>query len=234
MTNPKKFTLFVIAFITSSCCLAQAVTVKKETTRVKGENTEGYSVALEGKEINNAFVKYLKGFAKVKQGFDYHTLSEVKINGNTYTSNVYAFSKENENKAEAWIGIKLGEWTGNDVDDVNKQLEKLLYDFGVQYYKNKIQVQIDESNQALQAVERQQQKLVNQNRDLNMKLEDNKREKIQLEKSLENNKLELETLLTKIDQNKKDQDSVQTANTQIKKVIEMQKDKQNKVGIEGR
>ncbi|HTJ52515.1 MAG TPA: hypothetical protein VL443_23810, partial [Cyclobacteriaceae bacterium] len=101
--------------------------------------------------------------------------------------------------------------------------------FGVQFYRDKIQEQIDESNRALSAVERQQQRFSNQNRDLNMKLEDNKREKIQLEKSLVDNKTEYETLLKKIEKNKKDQDSLITSNEQIKKVIEAQKARQGKV-----
>jgi hypothetical protein len=230
MIKPKNFILFVIAMASISIyCVAQTVNVEKEKVLIKGVNTEGYKVVLDGKEINTAFVKYLKAFSKVKQGFDYHTLSEVNLNGKTHTQNVYALSKENGNNVEAWIGIKEDEWP-SDAEAVKKQLEKTLYDFGIQYYRDKIQLQINESNQALQAVEKQQQRLVNQNRDLNMKLEDNKREKIQLEKAIENNKIEFETLLRRIDQNKKDQDSVQIANQQIKKVIEMQKVKQSKVG----
>jgi hypothetical protein len=166
----------------------------------------------------------------VKQGFEYHTVTEAIINGKTYTPNIYAFSKENDNNVEAWMGIKINEWPADDAETVSKQLEKILYDFGIQIYRDKVQVQIDESTRALQAVEKQQQRLVNQNRDLNTKLEDNKREKIELEKAIENNKIENESLLKRIDQNKKDQDSVQIANDQIKKVIEMQKEKQRRIG----
>jgi hypothetical protein len=46
---------------------------------------------------------------------------------------------------------------------------------------------------------------------------------------LVDNKLEFDALNVKITQNKKDQDSVAVANEQIKKVIEMQKEKQRKV-----
>ena len=70
---------------------------------------------------------------------------------------------------------------------------------------------------------------MNENKSLNTKLEDNKREKIQLDKSIENNKLENETLLKKIGKNKHDQDSVTLAGEQVKKVVEMHKEKQKKV-----
>ena len=85
------------------------------------------------------------------------------------------------------------------------------------------------SLRASQAVEKQQQKLVNENKSLNTKLEDNKREKIQLEKSMQENVVENGTLLKKIEKNKHDQDSVATAGEQIKKVVEMHKENQRKV-----
>jgi hypothetical protein len=88
---------------------------------------------------------------------------------------------------------------------------------------------VDESLKALQAVERQQQRLTTENRNLTIRLENNEKEKVQLEKSLEVNKLEHLSLLTKIDQNKKSQDSVAVAAEQIKKVIELHKEKQKKV-----
>jgi hypothetical protein len=79
-------------------------------------------------------------------------------------------------------------------------------------------------------VEKQQMRLVNQNKDLENKIEGNKREKIQLEKSLKNNKVELMTLTKKLEENKKAQDSVAIATEQIKKVVEMHKERQRKIG----
>jgi hypothetical protein len=230
MTNAKTFFLSAITLLLSLWCNAQNVSVKKEAMRVKNENAEGYHIVLDGKEINSVFIKYLKNHGKLKQGFDFHTLTESTLNGKMYTSDIYAISKENENNVEAWIGINTKEWSSDDAATVSKELEKMMLAFGVQYYRDKIQLQIDESNRALQAVEKQQQRLASQNRDLNTRLEDNKREKVQLEKSIETNKFENESLLKKIEQNKKDQDSVQIANSQIKKIIDIQKAKQQDVG----
>jgi hypothetical protein len=70
---------------------------------------------------------------------------------------------------------------------------------------------------------------VNQNKDLNTKLVNNAQQKIQLEKSLEANKLDNLVLIQKIENNKKSQDSVRLAGEQIKKVIEMHKERQRKV-----
>jgi hypothetical protein len=209
--------------------MSQTVHVTKESMRIKNENADGYSIVLDGDNINNSFVKYLKGLGKVKQGFDYHTLTGANIGGKLYATNIYASAKESEKKGTVWIGIKNTEWNKDDAEALDKHLEKIVYDFGVQFYRDKIQSQIDESNRALQAAERQQQKFINQNRDLNVRLEDNKRQKIELEKSLLDNKRENENLLKSIEKNKKDQDSLKVINDQIKKVIEMQRQKQQEV-----
>ena len=230
MKSNKKFILLILPFFIAAFTQAQTVKVKKENARVKGENKEGFEVTLDGSanDVNNSFVKFLKTMGKVKQAADLLTLNEPTINGKAYTLPVFAVTKDNGKNASAWIGINEAEWT-TDAEKINKELEKIIYDFGVKFYRDKIQVQIDESTRATQAVEKQQQRLVNENKNLNARLEDNKREKIQLEKSLENNKVEHETLLKKIEYNKKAQDSVAIAGEQIKKVTEMHRERQKNV-----
>jgi hypothetical protein len=230
--------MFMQKYIVSACFLmvvfslsAQTVKVKKETARIKSEYADGYEVALDGtaQEVESAMGKYMKTLGKTKEVDIYVAVNEPVIDGRKYTLPVYAQTKQLGNMVSAWMGIKTKEWPEGDAARVSNDLEKMLYDFGVQFHRNKIQKQIDESMQAAQAVERQQQKLSNQNRSLNTKIEDNKREKIQLEKSLVNNAAELEFLTGKLAKNTHDQDSVALAGEQIKKVIEMHKERQRKV-----
>ena len=226
----KKFTLIVLFILSVLTMSAQTVKVKKENTRITGDSAEGYEVELEGtvNEVHSAFAKFLKLYGKVKQSEGILTINEPAINGSSYTFSIYATVKETGKNATAWIGSKF---SGQDADasNINAALEKLIADFGVKYYRDKIQVQIDETNRAYQAVEKQKQRLVNENKTLLTKVEDNKREKIQLEKALENNKLENETLLKRIEKNKLDHDSVALAREQIKKVAEIYKEKQRRV-----
>jgi hypothetical protein len=220
------FNLLLLTVLTH----AQTIKVKKETARIKSEYADGYEVELQAssEEAQDAINKLMKTFGKTKQAEDYVVVAEPTINGTLYPSPVYGRTKQLGNIVSAWVGIRTKEWDAN-VENVNKDLERLMYDFGVNFHKEKIQKQIDESVRALQAVERQQQRLANQNRDLNTRVEDNKREKIQLEKSIENNKVELETLTKKLERNKKDQDSVAIAGEQVKKVIEMHRERHRKV-----
>lgn len=231
MKSAKKFALLLTIILISTNLVAQTVKVKKESARIKGENIEGFEIELEGAyaDVNASFVKYVKALGKVKQSGDEITINEPTLNSTNYSVPVFATTKEKGKNTSVWIGIKSSEWPTDHVDKVNKEVEKQLYDFGVKFYRDKIQVQVDETLRASQAVEKQQQRLINQNKELNTKLEDNKREKIQLEKSIANNSLEYETLLKKIEKNKHDQDSVAIAGGQIKKATEMHKVRQSKV-----
>jgi hypothetical protein len=227
----KKFTLVVLLGC-GVTTFAQSVKAYKETARIKGNPVDGYEVELEGTvdEVNTSLTKYLKSFAKLKFGANPITLSEAVIGGNSYKSPIYATTREKGSGATAWIGLKPDEWRDPDeASKVGKELERLVYDFGVQFYRDRIQVQIDESVRAQQAVEKQQQRFQTENKNLAIRLENNQKEKVQLEKSMDVNKLEYLNLLTKIDQNKKSQDSLAVALEQVKKVVELQKEKQKKV-----
>jgi len=232
MTYRKNFGVIasIILFTISMPLAAQTVKAKKDESRVKGENVPGYAVDLEGsaEDVSSAFTKFMKTFGKAKQNDGVITLTESTINGAVYRNPVYGVTKSKGNTTTAWLGIKKSEWA-NGADAMNSELEKVIKEFGVQYYKDKIQAQIDESNRAAQAVDKQKQRLVTQNRDLNVKLEDNKREKLQLEKAIEKNKQEYDLLLKKIAKNKHDQDSVAIAGEQVKKMVDVHKERQKKV-----
>jgi hypothetical protein len=227
----KKFIIIYFCFLFAALH-AQTVTVQKQGERVKGENTEGYGTELEGskEDVSNAWSKFLKEVGKSKVTSEILTITEPAIGAAVYPKGiVYATSSGTEQKSKVWIGIKDEEWTVNDIDVVKKDLENIVYRFGVKFYRDKIQAQIDEAQRASDAVDRQKQRLVNQNKDLVNKLANNDQEKIRLEKAIDANKLEHEVLLVKIDNNKKSQDSVANAGVQIKKVVEMHKERQKKV-----
>lgn len=227
----KKFTVLLAMCITSFA-FAQKVTVSNKNEKIKGETADGYATTLEGKkeDVSAAWGRFLKDLGKVRSGSDYQYVENPAMGGTVYnTGIVYATVNGNEESATVWLGIKGAEWTVNDIKLVEAQLEKLTYQFGVKFYRDKIQAQIDEAIRASEAVTRQQQRLVNQNRDLNIRLTNNAQEKIQLEKNLEANKLENLVLNQKIVNNKKSQDSVKLAGEQILKVIELHKERQRKV-----
>jgi hypothetical protein len=228
--NKFKLSLFLVSL--PLFIHAQKVSVTGQARKINNVEAKGYEAILEGakEEVSVAWQKFLKEIGKTKQLADSWTVSDPAMGGTVYSKSiVYALADGASEVSSVWLGIIEGEWKVNDITLVTKELEKFTYQFGVKFYRDKIQAQIDEANRALSAVERQQQRLTNQNKDLNIKLSNNEQEKIRLENAIEVNKLEHAVLLVKIDNNKTSQDSVAQAGGQIRKVIELHKERQRKV-----
>jgi hypothetical protein len=226
-----KLYALVICLMAGMPVIAQKVAVKNSRETLKGEGTDGYSTELEGKkeDVQSSWTKFLKDIGKVRQG-DPVTVSEPVFNALTFSKGVlYARVQEKGDKTTVWLGIKPDEWDSGDVNRINHELEKAVYRFGVKFYRDKIQVQIDEAQEAADAVEKQKQRALNQQKDLGNKLVANEQEKIQLEKSIENNKFENAVLLVKIKNNKKAQDSLAHAAEQIQKIKAQHQERQQKV-----
>ena len=227
----KKFIVIMIVCLAGHA-FGQKVSVSKKSDKVKGDAAEGYGTTLEAKkeEVASAWGRFIKDLGKVKSGADYQFVEGPAMGGTVYTTGiVYARSGGSAQSGTVWLGIKAAEWTVNDIKLVEDQLQKLVYQFGIRFYREKIQAQIDEAQLALAIVVRQQQRLVTENKTLNTKLTNNDLQKIQLEKSLEANKLENAVLLQKIIDNKAAQDSVGATTIPIKKVVEMHQERLRKV-----
>lgn len=226
-----KFTILSFLVLFHVSLLAQKVTVKNRDEKVNGDTAEGFATELEGKkeEVTAAWNKFLRDFGKSKQGL-VTVISQPTLGGTAYKTGVlYANVKGSGETAEVWLGIKEAEWQVNDISIVKKDIEKEVYQFGVKFYKDKIQAQIDEAVRAFDATTRQQQRITNQTKDLTIQLGNNEQEKTRLDKAIEVNALEHAVLLQKIENNKLAQDSIAQAGEQIKKVIEMHKERQKKV-----
>lgn len=227
-----KFCLFFLCLLITATLQGQKVTVAAQKENIKDESIEGYTTELEGKkeEVNSAWIKFLKDIGKVRQSVDPVTISEPTFNGLIFSNGIiYSVVKGSGEKTSVWWGIKPSEWEKSNVNRINNELEKGAYRFGVKYYRDKIQVQIDEAQQALDAVEKQKLRFSNQQKDMAIQLDNNEKEKAQLDKSLEANKLENSQLKVKLENNKKAQDSLKQAAVQIQKIKLLHQERQRKV-----
>ena len=228
-------TLYTVCalIIIDTCAWSQTVTVKKQNEKVKGESVEGYSAELEGKfsDVSSSWSKFLKEVGRVKLfSSDPTVVTEPNFDGTVYPKGIlYAHIFENGNQTRVWLGILSKEWDEKEAALAIKELEKLVYQFGIRFNRDKVQRQIDETQQAADAVERQNQRLINQHQEMTIQLANNEKEKIHLEKSLENNKLENEALKIKLVKNKKAQDSLANASIQIKKVKDAHLERMRKI-----
>lgn len=227
-----KFCLLLAGLSIFCQAQGQTVTSKKQSEKIRNENAEGYTTTLDGKrdEVTSAWSKYLKEIGKSRSSGDMFTITEPALGATVYEKGIlYATATGTDQKTTVWIGLLPTEWTVNDIELVYKELDQLVYRFGVKYYRDKIQLQIDEAQQASDAVDRQAQRLLNENKNLNASLVKNEKQKVELEKSLEENKLEHLVLLQRIENNKKAQDSIAQTSVKVKKVVDMHKERQRKV-----
>ncbi|MFM8913033.1 MAG: hypothetical protein ACKOE6_08985, partial [Flammeovirgaceae bacterium] len=175
--------------------------------------------------------RFLKEIGKIKfLSSDPVVVTEPNINGTVYPKGViYALTTESGSVTTVWLGARATEWESKDFGFIQKQLEKFTNQFGIRFYREKMQAQIDETQQAADAVEKQALRFINQGKDLANKLTNNELEKIKLEKAVEANKLENAALKIKIENNKKAQDSIANVAVQVKKVKEAQMEKLRKI-----
>ena len=218
----------VIAFGVS----AQKVTVSERSSRLLGENCDGYSADLDASSDNvqAAMSKFLKESGKTKNTGEMIVVTEPAINGTIYDKgSLYATVNGSEAKTRVWIGINKSQWSEGEAKTLLKEIEQMVYRFGVKYYRDQVQVQINETQQALDAVAKQVQKTTNEGKSLANKLQSNDQEKIRLEKALEANKLEDLVLKQKIVNNKKSLDSLASASEKIQQMMQVHKERQGKV-----
>jgi hypothetical protein len=230
--NAIKFFLLLVFAASVTTTRAQKVTVEAKTEKVRGEQAPGAQTELNAplETVTTSWNKYLKDVGKSKSQGEYAMISAPVLGTTVYDKGiVYTKVQSSGTSAKVWIGLIESEWAVNDISVVQKELEQLVYRFGVKFYRDQIQLQIDEAQQAVEAVERSQQRLANQNKDFTNKLTTNEAEKVRLEKLLENNQLEHAALLTRLENNRKAQDSVAAAMIPIKKVLEMHQERQRKV-----
>jgi hypothetical protein len=226
-----RLAIFSFAMLISLSAVAQTVKVTSKSNRIKGNACTGFSLDLDGKadDVENSLARFLKDHGKPRSTTDYISITGPTLGGNTYDGKtLYGTVTGDDNKAQVWIGVDTTEWKSSS-NAALERIEKMAYQFGVTFYKEKIQKEIDESQRAFDATEKQKARLTNQNKDLYLRLSNNEQEKTQLEKQLQSNSLEHAVLLQKIENNKKSQDSVANAGVQIKKVLDAQKEKQKKV-----
>jgi hypothetical protein len=228
-----KFYMILALIGINTTLLSQTVTVKKQNEKVKGESVEGYSTQLEGKfsDVSSSLTKFLKEIGRMKMfSSEPMVITEPNLDGTVYPNGIiYAHIFEVGSQSRVWLGIVPKEWDEKDLNLAKKEIEKLVYQFAIRFNRDKVQKQIDETQQAADAVEKQKQRLINQNKDMTNQLVNNEKEKIHLEKSIGNNKLENEALKIKLEKNKKAQDSLANVAIQIQKVKEAHQERLRKI-----
>jgi hypothetical protein len=222
---------FSVAFLLSvQCAVAQTVEVTQQDQQLGGKKLVGFATALEAPkdEVSPAIARYLKVYGKPKQQETHLQLAETTLNGQVFTKPLYALVAPTTTGSTVWLGVSRTEW-GADTSKILSQLELITKSMGVAFYRDKIQAQIDEAQQAVQAVERQQQRTVNDEQNILQRTENNKREHRNLKMAIQRNRADSVTLYLKLQQNKRSGDSLRMVSDKVRKALLFQQERQRKV-----
>ncbi len=229
--NMKRLVFVISALLISSTLFAQRVLVEKGTERVKSDQVEGYQSQIDAskQELETAWMKFARELGKNKSSGDFIEIRDAVIDGQVYQGKiVYSKITDNNKSATLWLGIREKDWD-DDYSKIEPFMERLVKEFSVRFYQERIMAEINESEKALRFAERQQARIINDKSDLQLKLEENERERMQLERSLNNNQLQNQVLKQKIENNIKSQDSISVSLEKIKRMIEMQRERMRQV-----
>ena len=227
-----KFLTFLLLSLMPLTGMAQKVVAESENRNIKGNDAKGYSVELQASSeaVREALVKFMRDIGKSKVSGGVITVTSPVLGGTTWDKLlIYGQTKGDLNTSRAWMGLIPAEWESQNTDAPLASLKELVYQFGVKYYRDVIQAEIDDTQKAVDATEKKLLRTSGQGKDLASKLAANEAEKIKLDKQLELNVADHVLLLQKIEANKKSQDSLTNAAAQIRKVLDAQKEKQSKV-----
>jgi hypothetical protein len=229
MNAMKKFVLIPFLLI-SVLSFGQTVVVKKEKQKIKNDNIYSFATTLDASttEVNSALLKFLKGYGKPKQQEEAIVLAECIVSGQAYTKPLYGSTRQAGAVTQAWIGVNLKEWAADSAMIVSR-LEAMVKEFGVNFYRDKIQVQIDEAQRAVDIVNRQQQRTLNEQQNIQQKIESNKKEYQQLLRDIQKNRADSAALVIRMNQNKAGTDSLRVVSDKVKQALVFQKERQGKV-----
>lgn len=229
MIAMKKFVLLPFLLI-SVLSLGQTVIVKKEKQKIKNDNIYSFATTLDAntEEVNGALLKFLKGYGKPKQQEEAIVLAECIVSGQAYAKPLYGGTRQAGTVTHAWIGVNLKEWAADSAMVVSR-LEMMVKEFGVNFYRDKIQAQIDEAQRAVDIVSKQQQRTLNEQQSIQQKIENNKKEYQQLLKDIRKNRADSVALVVRMNQNKAGTDSLRVVSEKVKQALVFQKERQGKV-----
>ncbi len=212
---------------------AQTVKVIESDKEVEKVIRTGLSITLEldSKSVEKLWKKEMKEYGKTNKMGKFTSLPVANIPAvsGTPVSVLTSVASSGKKGTVVWIAIDLGsEWVTKS-NSKYSSVEKLLHDFGVKAYVDDINKDIEAAETALGKASKDYDKIQKEGEKLVGSLEQNARQKVNLEKQLSNNASKKIQLEKDIDQNKKDNTTGATKVTEMTKALNVTKAKLNGV-----
>ena len=220
----KRFYLIPIILLIVLPSTAQKIETNSKTQRVQGKNIPGFSVRIahdKFEEVQDFWFERLKENGKLRKRRNYYQADEVNFSSLSVV-NLTLFTRLNtkDSIVTVWAGANNKDLAEYDQEPVNKEVDAFLRQFARDFYRDRMQKKIEESERAVTFTSKKHQRLLQDAKNLALQLSDIEVEQKRLEETLEKIKLEHAVLLQKIEDNKSDTEATYQDLEMIKKVLE--------------
>ena len=204
--SPKQFLFLVLLSFLITPVLGQKV--RSETGNINSKKYSGYSIIIadEMEKVSDFWLNELKGIGKLRRKRDFHQIEEFNLPDEYYPEAIYytRVTDRDSTSSKIWIALDpetlLGGESGQE--NVNLALENYVSSLEIAYEKYLIQLQIADAERAITFTRRQQQRLIQDARNLEYQLAESKEEKVRLLENIEKLELEILALSQRIENNK--------------------------------
>jgi len=229
----KRFSFLLTFFLSFGFAFSQEIKVNAENKTIDRVDYTGFITYAEGpfNDHKDLWTKEMKNKGKVKKNnsyfriedFVFPQITEKLLNGCTQVL------QERDSTVSIWLGIDVSSLEQNEASKVIEEIKGLLYNYVLDYRKSAVLKDIEEAERAAAFTSRKHQKLLSDLETLELKLLDAQNEKSRLEESIKSIEFEIQVLQQKIENNKEDQETTYNQLEQIRKVLEMHKEKLKKL-----
>lgn len=225
------FLLFVLACFHS---YGQSLDAEKQKKRLPGGTYDGFFIELNGEleVIRNAWTGNLKELGKFRRKRRHYVVKEAVLQQFNNITLLTEIKMNRDSLVSVWLGYDAGAWSrdeSNWSDDkiaaLDNAVKVYLLAFGQDHYRNRLQHEITETEQAANYISRKHQRLLQERKSLEIKLEELELEKNRLEEAINKITLEYKSTQQRIENNKQDADKALEDLEKINKVLESHKEK---------
>ncbi|HEX8546600.1 MAG TPA: hypothetical protein VF691_06530 [Cytophagaceae bacterium] len=232
--NTRNALLVAIFLMVNFLSSAQKIKILESSEQIGDVSKSGLYVLidLDAKHIEKAWERHLKTFGRVENSKGFFSIPAANIRSvSSSNCNVFSNVQSTSRGVKVWWALDLGNSYVTSVSNnrAYKAAEKILYDFAMTVYKTDINEQIEAAEQAFGTSVKNREKQQKHGEHLKKAVEKNKEEKIKLEKALQANKDNLIQLEKDIEKNKEDQKSATSDEENMKKAVELVKEKLKEV-----
>ncbi len=200
----KYFGVFFLVFSIGNV-RAQKIKIQEFSEKVENIVRPGMEVLLEldKKEVEKSWTKYLKNYGKPSSSAGVISIQAAEMRAiSNYPCRVFSKVEVSHKGSRVWWAIDLGaQFVSKETEAQYRGAEKMLYEFAVNAYKEDINNQIKDAEDALLSATKIQEKEVGEGTSLQDKINDNATEKKELETKLQVNREDYARLNREIDNN---------------------------------